>query len=288
MWLEVAGTRVRGAYRLGGLSTLEGSLRPDGRFEFAYQEPSAAGEGWFELSEDGQQFAGQWRALPAEGEAEAASWSPWVGRRQALPVEEAAPWLVVLEAPWGDAIDGADYSFGEMVEEVFARVQDLRVVRRTFYDAEDLRRLCGELAFVNAPIHLIVASHAGPEGLAVEGRVVPPAVVADALALVRHLRLVHFSACATMEGDFAPAIYAARGADAGLLGVSGYAESVGWLESALVEFLYFDLILARGLAPERAAATVLHELRFAGAGEEGASALGQARFQFVAPPELEF
>ena len=37
-----------------------------------------------------------------------------------------------------------------------------------------------------------------------------------------------------------------------------------------------------------AAATVLHELRFAGAGEEGASALGQARFQFVAPPELEF
>jgi hypothetical protein len=44
---------------------------------FRYTEPDAAGEGWFDLSEDGAKILGMWRQDGIE------EWSTWEGERVA-------------------------------------------------------------------------------------------------------------------------------------------------------------------------------------------------------------
>jgi hypothetical protein len=75
MTLKVDGDVVHGTYELDGQSCrLEGKLDKK-RLNFRYQEPNARGEGWFELADDGQSFAGRWRE---EGKK---AYAVWTGKR---------------------------------------------------------------------------------------------------------------------------------------------------------------------------------------------------------------
>ena len=68
------GERVHGSYEFqSSRCSIQGAIS-DGRFQFAYQEPTVEGEGWFELVRHGR-FAGQWRPKGTE------KWSTWTGER---------------------------------------------------------------------------------------------------------------------------------------------------------------------------------------------------------------
>src|SRR5262245_43616580 len=71
MDLTQDGKHVHGSY--GGLATLEGTVKRN-RLVFRYQEPNAAGEGWFERQRYGK-FTGRWRADGDE------VWREWNGQR---------------------------------------------------------------------------------------------------------------------------------------------------------------------------------------------------------------
>ncbi len=75
MTLTQSGNKIYGAYDMGGQRCLIVGKIENGRFEFAYGEPSVFGEGWFELSKDGASFSGKWRENGASG------WNDWTGER---------------------------------------------------------------------------------------------------------------------------------------------------------------------------------------------------------------
>jgi hypothetical protein len=75
MELTQEGERVRGSYLMQQNSCpIEGTIR-DGKFHFTYREPTAEGEGWFELVRHGR-FAGRWR------QKDSPTWSSWRGERE--------------------------------------------------------------------------------------------------------------------------------------------------------------------------------------------------------------
>lgn len=89
MELSQDGNRVQGFYEFqADRCTIEGAIR-DGRLHFVYQEPTVAGEGWFELVTHGK-FAGEWRPKGTE------NWSSWVGRREFEGIWESSFGLLRL------------------------------------------------------------------------------------------------------------------------------------------------------------------------------------------------
>ena len=64
----------KGRYPLGELT---GTV-DDGKLTFTYREGSIRGEGWFQLADGGESFAGKWRESSASRDGE---WSIWVGTR---------------------------------------------------------------------------------------------------------------------------------------------------------------------------------------------------------------
>lgn len=70
--LKQDGGRVTGTYDDGG--TIEGRVDRN-RLTFTYREPSARGEGWFELEPDGRSFAGKWKEDGRD------TWLDWTGAR---------------------------------------------------------------------------------------------------------------------------------------------------------------------------------------------------------------
>ncbi len=62
----------------GARNVLAGSVS-DRRFDFHYTEPVTRGEGWFQLSDEGDAFSGKWRPKGAE------DWREWTGKRIAKP-----------------------------------------------------------------------------------------------------------------------------------------------------------------------------------------------------------
>jgi hypothetical protein len=240
MRLMQDGESVHGSYEGPGPSRLDGELR-DRELAFRYREPNAAGEGRFALADDGLAFAGEWR------EGESAEWKPWSGRR--LFAEPGVSWLVVLEAHWQKSATEPEYSFGNMLREIFARRADLRVRQRYFDDAEGLERWCRELRYLLEPSIVIVASHGSAHGLSVRGLGIPTGRVLEALHGADAVRLLHFSACLVgLDGD--------RVLGEQPYPVSGYTTSVDWGASALLEFTYLDLVINRGWEPDAAAAAL--------------------------------
>ena len=76
--LKQTGTHVVGSYDMNGtIGLVKGDVQGR-RLTFTYREPNAAGEGWFELAEDGASFDGRWRP---DGDT---SWSRWTGERSAV------------------------------------------------------------------------------------------------------------------------------------------------------------------------------------------------------------
>jgi hypothetical protein len=267
------GEEVRGYYEVPPGSLIEGRLAGE-RLEFSYREPEARGEGWFELAEDGLSFRGKWRV---EGEERQRSW-------RARRVQPAAglTWLVVLESPWQIFLSEKEYSFGAMLREFFARFADVEVRHRFFDNEAALRACCRDVLYLAEPVVLVIAAHARPEGITLEGRPVDVRPVVAALREALDLRLLHFSACLVLQE---PAQAEALGelSDRLRLPISGYATSVNWAASAIIEFTYLEMILADGLAPAEAAAQLPRLLTFAGDADVPDSPFRAAGFRIIVP-----
>jgi hypothetical protein len=262
--------RVHGSYEGLGKSTIEGHLE-GGRLVFRYQEPRAQGEGSFELAPDGHAFQGQWRQDGAP------SWSPWLGQRVfAVP---GLVWLVVLEAYWQRGLGEKEYAFGSMLREFFARVPQVEVRQRFFNNEAGLAKWCRELLYLAEPVALVLASHGAAEGLTAQGEIIGPGPLVEALRDADNIQVLHFSSCLMMDqgpaGDFARLLLQELP-----FPISGYSTSVDWAASALIEFTYLDMILARSLQPQAAADQVVRLLAFAGDHQPGDSPYPPAHFRF--------
>ena len=254
------GARVHGFYECGGPSEIDGVVRVD-RLEFRYREPNVSGTGHFQLAEDGRAFSGEWRP---DGESK---WSPWNGRR--IEAQPGITWLVVFEAHWQRSFAEGEYAFGHMLRELFARSSGVRVRQRFFGDEASLDQWCRELLVLPEPAIVVIASHGVAEGLSVRGKVIDTKKVFDSLRYAANLKLLHFSSCLVGLGrERAP------------FPVSGYATSVDWGASALLEFTYLDLILNRGMDPATAAAKLPLLVRYAGDSAPRGSPYPAAGFRF--------
>ena len=267
------GDVVHGFYEATGGSTIEGRLDGD-QLVFTYQEPTVRGEGRFVLAEDGLSFQGEWKP---EGTA---PWQPWRGTR-VLP-QPGVTWLVVLEAPWQRYLADREYAFGNMLREFFARLGNVRVRHRFFVNEAGLRKNCRDLMYLAEPVVLVLASHGLPQGVTVDGHTVEVRAVMESLRHAADLRLVHFSACLIMQDPAVVDSLRALSRQA-RLPLSGYATSVDWAASAIIEFTYLEMILAKGLTPAAAAEQVYRLLPFAGEAEVPGGAYEPAGFRLILP-----
>jgi len=252
MRLIVDEKKVAGRYAQSGGSTIQGNLEGR-RLNFQYQEPDAKGEGWFQLADDGRSFAGKWK------EADAENWSDWSGTR-VLPAVDRV-WLVVVEARWESSLKEREYSFGSMLRAFFNRVPRVEIRHRFFSNTEGFRRWCGELTYLAEPVVLVIASHGEGGSVTVGGETLGPDELADALRFAGNLKLVHFSACEIMQGDSAQRLQKQLQRR---VPISGYTTSVDWVASAVIEFLYLNLILEKRMSPADAARQTLQLAPFAG------------------------
>ncbi len=268
LWRD--GDAVRGRYGYEGGSTIEGTVA-DGTLTFTYAEPRARGEGGFELLPGGEGFRGQWREEGGE------EWRVWEGRR--VEPRLGVLWLVVMEAPWETTLATQPYSFGEMLRAYFARFPHVRVRQTTILDRDDFVRTADELAYLAEPVALVLAGHGEAEGLLAGGEVITAADITAALADAPGVFLTHFSACAVMGGEVPGQILGGL-PEGRAMALSGYAVPVDWAASAVLEFLYLELVLGRRMPPAEAAAVIRAELGFAGDQPTAGSPLGAAQFRF--------
>src|SRR4029079_19451216 len=96
-------------------------------------------------------------------------------------------------------------------------------------------------------------------------RIIPLARILDSLKFADGLQLLHFSSCLVGQ-DSERALIAAP------FPVSGYKTSVDWAQSALIEFVYLDMILEKGLSPAAAAEQLVSLVRVARRGDISGSA----------------
>jgi hypothetical protein len=264
---------VRGFYELGGGSAVDGELH-GGELVFTYKEPGTQGEGRFVLAEDGMSFQGQWRP---QGRT---SWAPWQGVR-VVPRQELR-WLVVLEAPWHNIRADRDYAFGSMLREFFTRVPEVRVRQRYFQNEVSLNRQLRDVLLIAEPVVLLVATHGLPQGIPVDGGLIDVRKIVERLHGASDLRLLHFSACLLMQDPTVVESLRGLAEDAGFP-ISGYSTSVDWAASAIIEFAYLELVLARGMTPAQAAEQVGRLLPFAGDAEVEGGVFPAAGFRIVTP-----
>jgi hypothetical protein len=270
MRLRRDGAEVTGSYTYGGGSTIEGTVAGS-RFDFRYAEPTVSGEGYFELSSDGSTLTGSWH------EDGSSSWTAWTGTR--VVPEDDVSWLIVIEAPWETSLAENEYAFGDMLRAYFERFPQVRVRHRRYFDTSDLLGALSELAYLAEPVALLVAGHGSGGMLTVNSDRIGGTEIGAAIRSAQNVFLVHFSSCEMMVGTMAADLRAQLSSEH-RLAISGYAVAVDWSASALVEFLYLDLVLGRGMPPSMAAAVVTSELEFAGDVPVPGSPLGPAQFRF--------
>lgn len=267
--LDRNGNRVIGSYSYSSGSKIEGTVRGN-KLTFTYTEPEARGEGWFELAADGNAFTGKWRAA---GQTE---WSDWSGER--IAPEPGVKWLIVLEAPWEADLAEPPYSFGEMLTAYFKRMPEVRVRQRFIYDTADFTRATGELQYLAEPVVLLLSGHGDSEGFSLTDGTLSPERLGAAVAAAPNVFLLQLSSCSMMAGTLPDRVLATVPAGRELA-LSGYAEDVDWGGSAVLEFLYLDLVLGRDFAPAAAAEVVRQELNFAGDRATPGSPVGATRFR---------
>lgn len=274
LYLNQTGSSVTGHYEIGGYSSVEGEVGSNGRLVFTYTEPSASGEGWFELDASGDHFSGLWR--PDGG----TDWYEWEGYRAGLGMAPSN-WLVVLEAEWQESMTEDEYSFGEMLDAWFARVPGVTVRHRFVHDVEDLSDFCLESSALPGKVYLVLASHGTYAGIELPGGTVTAQDLISALQPCRNLAMLHFSACEVMAGSVPAALLASRTDWPEDFIVSGYDVSVDWAASGMLEIYYFNQMLENGLSPEDAAQSVLDDIAFAG--DEATQWMYAAGFRWLAP-----
>ncbi|HEY1861189.1 MAG TPA: hypothetical protein VGG61_12580 [Gemmataceae bacterium] len=265
--------KVEGIYSYSSMSTLAGAV--DGKkLTFTYKEPKDEGEGWFELSEDGQTFHGKWRVKGGE------AWADWKGQR-IVPLPGRI-WLVVIEANWENGLAEQEYSFGAMLRAFFARSEHVKVRHRFFNDEAGLKKWCREVAFLAEPVVVSLATHGSPKGASVDGQNVDGAALAESLRYAGNVKLLHFSACEMMKDRLAAEMVQSLKKNAAFP-ISGYTTAVDWAGSAILEFTYFDMILSRGMSPADAAEQVRKLLTFAGDQNVPGAAIRATGFKLLLP-----
>lgn len=269
--LIVTGDRVRGRYAQdGALGTLEGTLAGDA-LTFRWTEAGSSGDGEFSFAADRSGFTGRYRV------GEDGAWKPWNGTR--VGARQGVVWLTVLEAAWERRLDEPEYSWGAMLRAYLKRHPHVKVRHRRVYDRADLERALFEVALLPERTMVLVACHGEGGTLWAGSDRVPAKDVASALSDAPNAFLLHFSSCEVLVDGVAKQLREAAGRP---LSVSGYAVAVDWAGSAVLEFLYLDLVLGRGMTPQRAARVVRKELRCAGDEPADGSPLGALKFR-VAP-----
>ena len=102
--------------------------------------------------------------------------------------------------------------------------------------------------------------------------------VCRSLRLADGLKLLHLASAASLAGQ--ESVRALQGAP---FPVSGYTGNVDWAQCALAEVVFLDMVLDKGLTPERAAEQLPRLVRFAGAESLPGSPYRPAGFALVGP-----
>jgi hypothetical protein len=278
MRLVQSGKKVHGIYGYSAHSSLRGEVK-DGVFQFQYSEAKGqdTGKGEFRLSSDGQELKGRWRVT---GEA---PWKDWTASR--IYPKSGRKWLIVLEARWEESLEEQEYSFGRMLKSFFARTPAIGVRQRTFSNTKALQSWCREIAFIAEPAVVLIATHGSPKGLQVGDQTIGAKDMATSLRYATNIKLLHFSSCLIMKDRVSTELLRELGAD-NSFPISGYTRAVDWAASAVIEFMYYDLILSRNLAPKIAAAKLLKLLPFAGASPIPGAPFESAGFKFIDPRDF--
>lgn len=265
--------RITGMYGPGGHATVDGKVEGK-QFKFRYKEATAAGEAVFELAADGKSFTGKWLE---DGKKE---WSDWKGAR--IEPVPGRKWLVVLEANWEADLREQEYTFGAMLRAFFLRSEKVQVRHRMFNDVATLTKWCREIAYIPEPVVLSIATHGSPEGASVDGKTIGAKAMTDALRYCENIKVLHFSACLMMKDRLASEMLTAF-ENRVAFPISGYTTSVDWAASAIIEFMYFDLILMRNQSAAVAAEQTLKMIPIAGDKKVPGVVLPSAGFKIVAP-----
>lgn len=246
--------RFEGVYELPQIGEITGKIK-DRKFTFTYKEGVVQGEGWFEFAQDWRSFTGKWRPQGAN------EWQDWHGKR--LEPIAGLKWLVILEARWESNLEAKEFSFATMLKNFFAGAGNVYVRSREFTDEKSFTKWAREVAFLPEPVVVAVASHGETDGLAVGGEKITAKAIAEAFKYANNITLLHFSACLMMKDKVPQQVQSHLGATT-RFPISGYKTSVDWAGSAIMEFLYFELILKRGLSPQQAADKLPSLLPFSG------------------------
>ncbi len=273
MRLAQQADRIRGTYVYAAGSSIDGTVK-DKKLTFNYKEPAAEGEGEFELSPDELSFTGKWREKGKE------EWQTWTGKRVRPVVGRM--WLIVVEARWEQDLNDKEYAFGEMLRTFFARSDQVEVRHRYYTDEASLKKWCAEVAYLAEPAVLVLATHACPQGVTVDNKVIGASAIAESLRYATNLRLLHFSACEALKEKLAGDIHEKLGSTASFP-ISGYTKVVDWAASAIIEFTYLEMVLLRNMSPADAAEQLPKMLTFAGEKSAPDSVFKGAGFKIVLP-----
>ena len=244
MRLTQEGSKVSGEYSYTASSTIAGEVEGN-RLTFEYSEGDTQGEGWYELSEDGESFQGRWREKGNE------RWSRWRGTR--VHPEKGIIWLVILEAHWETSLAEKEYAFGDMLRSYFTMgsARHVRVRYRTFHDEKDLRRWSGEVRYLAEPVVLLISTHGTPKGVQVGNEVIGAEALADCVRGCHNLKVLHLSGCSMMRSDIPAQIQQLLGPSQ-KLPITGYTTAVAWDASALADFVYLSMLLIHRMDPTHA------------------------------------
>jgi hypothetical protein len=261
------------AGRVFGFAEYDAAAKLDGQFDgkrltFTLESGNFKGRGVLNLDPSGYALIGEWLE---------AGQPPRPLAAQRLLPRAGLMWLVVAEAHWQRALDDNEFAFGHMLKELFARLPRAQVRHRFYHDELSLLHWCRQLLFLPEPAVLVLAGHGETSGLTVNGKIIPLAHILDSLRFADGLQLLHFSSCLVGQ-DSERALIAAP------FPISGYKTSVDWAQSALTEFIYFDMILEKGLSPTAAAEQLVSLVRFAGSEEIPGSPYRPAGFCFFGSP----
>ena len=140
------------------------------------------------------------------------------------------------------------------------------------------------MLYIAEPVVVVVATHALPHGITVDGQTIEVASLVDILKLGGNVKLLHFSACLLMQDPASVAQFRQLAAQTGLA-ISGYKTSVDWAASAIIEFTFLEMVLGRGLTPQAAAQQLPKLLPFSGERVGASSVFRAADFTIVLPQD---
>lgn len=252
MRLCQTGEKVEGCYNFNGRATVKGTAK-DNTLSLTYKEANGTtGTAHWQLTPDRASFAGTWK------EDAGIRGGAWAGKR--VEPQKGRVWLVILEARWETSLRDSEYSYGEMLRQFFTRVPTVAVRHRFFTGRADFAKWCADLPYLAEPMVFYISSHGTAKGITVGQEVLDGAFIGEQLRYAPTVQLVHLGACIAMSGAVPGEIRKASGLPAP---VSGYTRTADWAGSAVIDFAYLDLVLARKMPPGEAVTQIKQSVTFA-------------------------